>query len=225
VTKDAKKLTDFILMRLSETSGLFQLFSYFCDVVVVNADSLHYYFELPIDYVLKGDYFKGKDFFIIYFKYGFKPSDDVFGLDRVQRDSFYGFKSKFLHPVLEYYPLSSGKKPDGEQHALCLCGKWESISILTKDYFCSECTGKKQKRIKNTPILTHHVTENTEAIYQGAYYSVPLFRYLSTILTGGRMEVENDITRESQNGKSKIDKVLEKYSNKNLSNKITAYFK
>ena len=239
INNNVNYLADFIIERLSTTSGLFQLFSYYCDVIILNEDSYDYYMELPIDYVLESNIFDNKNIIVISFEYGFDPDDDVLSSERINRDMFYGYKSKFLHPKLQYYPNNKNKNDNSREILyLCLCGRWEKLAYLTNNYICSNCSinRKRTNNIDNNDeydkydinnyIFEHHITEDLNGIFKDLYYSVPLVRYLSTIVNNRTYYVDNIVTRtifENSNNNddtTDIQKLLLEYNNKNINNRI-----
>jgi len=104
------KLTNHLLMRASESSAIYQMYGYLCDVAVLDKDSnmFKYYEEFPIKNLKDFAYYakmdkteEMKSSIVLCKDYGRNfsgPGMDVFGPSRVVTSPDEAANSKYLHP-------------------------------------------------------------------------------------------------------------------------------
>ncbi|XP_003783300.1 FAD-dependent oxidoreductase domain-containing protein 2 [Otolemur garnettii] len=106
------QLTNSIIRRVNEASGLYQMFSVLGDVVLLkeNATAFEYLEELPLLTLPQLETLTGKKaengLFVINMEYGKNfsgPDKDVFFYDRSVGHTEDAWQSNFLHPVIYYY--------------------------------------------------------------------------------------------------------------------------
>lgn len=101
VAADPDSLTSAVLERVNRSSGLWQLFGFLGDVVVLDGTQARYYEEQPVDYVREDDYF------VVTLEYG--PDHDRvdpfdISVSRVaQTDAEGAPDARYLHPVVRRY--------------------------------------------------------------------------------------------------------------------------
>ena len=104
--EDLDQLTNFLILRLSITSALYQLNEFMCDALVLSAKEARLYTELPVDYVRdRKDFMEQDELFLFTLEYGFHnyPSH-VSPLDFIHpADQLHTSCSAFLHPVVRCY--------------------------------------------------------------------------------------------------------------------------
>ncbi len=116
-------LTQAVIDRVNSTSGLWQQFSFLCDVFVIDegSESARYYEELPVDYVRETDLGQSADYFTLNLEFG-KSQEDPFHVQR-HPDPSRAEDSFFLHPVIRHY---HGSELVGEHHLLeDLAAEWK----------------------------------------------------------------------------------------------------
>jgi len=103
---DPEKVMDVVIARVNRTSGLWQLFGFLCDLVVVSPQGASYYEELPVTYV--HEIFNAvPSYFTITLEYG--PDHDQFdpfdvSVGRIaQDDAVRSNLGRYLHPVVRHY--------------------------------------------------------------------------------------------------------------------------
>ena len=95
-----------VIGRVNRTSGLWQLFGFLCDLIVVSPQGAEYYEELPVDYVHEVFDAPGS-YFTITLEYG--PDHDQFdpfdvSVGRIaQDDAARSDLGRYLHPVVRHY--------------------------------------------------------------------------------------------------------------------------
>jgi len=105
---DSQALMKAVIERVNQTSALWQMFAFLCDVIVVEpGGDATYYEELPVDYVHGGELGANESYFTITLEYGpghdqFDPFDITVG--RIsQSDAEGAHKGRYLHPVVRHY--------------------------------------------------------------------------------------------------------------------------
>ncbi|XP_075407103.1 FAD-dependent oxidoreductase domain-containing protein 2 [Tenrec ecaudatus] len=106
------QLTNSILRRVNEASGLYQMFSVLADIILLkeNATSFEYLEEFPMQMLAQLETLTGRQarhgLFVINLEYGKNfsgPDKDVFFHDRSVGHMRDAWQSNFLHPVVYYY--------------------------------------------------------------------------------------------------------------------------
>ncbi|KAK2894210.1 FAD-dependent oxidoreductase domain-containing protein 2 [Channa argus] len=101
------QLQSWILKRVGEASGPYQMFEVLGDVVLLRGDHCEYVEEFPVQALahfsaLSGHEVSGHGLLVLVMQYG-KNKIDYLGRRRAETDWTKAFKSNFLHPVLYYY--------------------------------------------------------------------------------------------------------------------------
>ncbi|KAJ6658881.1 hypothetical protein lerEdw1_019517 [Lerista edwardsae] len=106
------QLTNAIVKRVNEASGLYQMFSVLADVILLkeNATAFEYLEEYPVGVLQDLEWRTGRKvqegLFVILMEYGknFSGADkDVFYYNRAVGEPQHAWQSNFLHPVIYYY--------------------------------------------------------------------------------------------------------------------------
>ncbi|NXJ06259.1 FXRD2 protein, partial [Odontophorus gujanensis] len=106
------QLTNSIIRRVNEASGLYQMFSVLADIVLLreNATEFEYLEEYPVGILAELETQTGRKapagLFVIIMEYGrnFSGDDkDVFYYNRAVGEAQHAWQSNFLHPVIYYY--------------------------------------------------------------------------------------------------------------------------
>ncbi|KAI8734901.1 FAD-dependent oxidoreductase domain-containing protein 2 [Biomphalaria glabrata] len=105
------QLMNYVIKRMNEVSGTYQMFQVLGDVLIVSEDKesirvieefpIHLLHELP-----QRTGHNGSAYIVIVLEYGHNfsgPNNDVFRLDRAVGGAIYASLSNFLHPVIYYY--------------------------------------------------------------------------------------------------------------------------
>ena len=145
INLDYKDISNKIITRLKNTSALFTLFGYLCDVFVLNDKSCDYYQELPIEYIFNNEFFENKNLILVYFKFGWLKGENVLKKDRIARETFNGYTSKYLHPIIKFVTKTESNYKNYDRfteqsHILCICGRYEKKEHMLKYTICQECT-------------------------------------------------------------------------------------
>ncbi|XP_061495011.1 FAD-dependent oxidoreductase domain-containing protein 2 isoform X2 [Rhineura floridana] len=118
------QLTNTIVKRVNEASGLYQMFSVLADVILLkeNAPEFEYLEEYPVGVLQELEWRTGKKvqngLFVIMMEYGKNfsgPDKDVFYYNRAVGEAQHAWQSNFLHPVIYYYK----RLPTERQMRLC----------------------------------------------------------------------------------------------------------
>ncbi|KAF7658077.1 hypothetical protein LDENG_00017590 [Lucifuga dentata] len=101
------QLKSWILRRVNEASGPYQMFGVLADVVLLQNSHCEYLEEFPVQALsdfssLSGHEVPKRGLLVVIMQYGLNHTDTL-GPDRSQKDWIQAWKSKFLHPVLYYY--------------------------------------------------------------------------------------------------------------------------
>jgi thioredoxin reductase len=112
-----ESLTEAILRRINQASGLWQQFGFLADIVVPNGASARYYTDVPLDYVKDGGLGAGLEYLAVTLEYGHAdPNFDPFTSERVsQTDARYAARSQLLHPIIRRF---QGDRCVAEHHIL-----------------------------------------------------------------------------------------------------------
>ncbi|XP_015717642.1 FAD-dependent oxidoreductase domain-containing protein 2 [Coturnix japonica] len=106
------QLTNSIIKRVNEASGLYQMFSVLADIILLreNATSFEYLEEYPVGILAELETQTGRKapsgLFVVIMEYGrnFSGDDkDVFYYNRAVGEAQHAWQSNFLHPVIYYY--------------------------------------------------------------------------------------------------------------------------
>ncbi|OXB77472.1 UNVERIFIED_CONTAM: hypothetical protein H355_015764 [Colinus virginianus] len=106
------QLTNSIVKRVNEASGLYQMFSVLADIVLLreNATEFEYLEEYPVGILAELETQTGRKapagLFVVIMEYGrnFSGDDkDVFYYNRAVGEAQHAWQSNFLHPVIYYY--------------------------------------------------------------------------------------------------------------------------
>ncbi|XP_062444677.1 FAD-dependent oxidoreductase domain-containing protein 2 isoform X2 [Rhea pennata] len=106
------QLTNSIIKRVNEASGLYQMFSVLADIILLreNATTFEYLEEYPVGVLAELETLTGRKapngLFVIIMEYGrnFSGADkDVFYYNRAVGEAQHAWQSNFLHPVIYYY--------------------------------------------------------------------------------------------------------------------------
>ncbi|KAK9399976.1 FAD-dependent oxidoreductase domain-containing protein 2-like [Crotalus adamanteus] len=106
------QLTNAIVRRVNEASGLYQMFSVLADIILLkeNATKFEYLEEYPIGVLQDLEWRTGRKIqdglFVIMMEYGKNfsgPDKDVFYYNRAVGEPEHAWQSNFLHPVIYYY--------------------------------------------------------------------------------------------------------------------------
>ncbi|XP_067998458.1 FAD-dependent oxidoreductase domain-containing protein 2 [Melanerpes formicivorus] len=106
------QLTNSIIKRVNEASGLYQMFSVLADIILLreNATAFEYLEEYPVGVLAELEMQTGRKapngLFVIIMEYGrnFSGDDkDVFYYNRAVGEAQHAWQSNFLHPVIYYY--------------------------------------------------------------------------------------------------------------------------
>jgi thioredoxin reductase len=107
LARDPGALMDAVIARVNRTSALWQQFGFLCDLIVVAPDgAARYYEEVPVDYVLDGQFGAAASGFMITLEYG--PDHDRFdpfdvSVDRISQDDVERSRlGRYLHPVVRH---------------------------------------------------------------------------------------------------------------------------
>ncbi|XP_030304904.1 FAD-dependent oxidoreductase domain-containing protein 2 [Calypte anna] len=106
------QLTNSIIKRVNEASGLYQMFGVLADIILLreNATSFEYLEEYPVGVLSELEMQTGRKapygLFVVIMEYGrnFSGADkDVFYYNRAVGEAQHAWQSNFLHPVIYYY--------------------------------------------------------------------------------------------------------------------------
>ncbi|KAL8221979.1 UNVERIFIED_CONTAM: FAD-dependent oxidoreductase domain-containing protein 2 [Gekko kuhli] len=106
------QLTNSIVKRVNEASGLYQMFTVLADVILLkeNATEFEYLEEFPVGVLQDLEWRTGRKvqngLFVVMMEYGRNfsgPDKDVFYYNRAVGEAQHAWQSNFLHPVIYYY--------------------------------------------------------------------------------------------------------------------------
>ncbi|TRY91435.1 hypothetical protein DNTS_018802 [Danionella cerebrum] len=101
------QLLPWILRRVNEASGTYQMFGVLGDVILLRGSHCEYLEEFPLQalpqlHVLSGLPISDQGLLVLIMQYGLNQTDTL-GPGRAESEWTKAWKSKFLHPVLYYY--------------------------------------------------------------------------------------------------------------------------
>ena len=125
ISLDKSSIVNKILYRINNSSGLFQMFGFLTDIIIINRDDngnikkLDYIEEIPIHYAEENILSIASESIVLSLNYGkeyggkinyisnLEDSTYVFGKDRVKGSEVEtAHLSNFIHPILHYYQFS-----------------------------------------------------------------------------------------------------------------------
>ncbi|MCG8419602.1 MAG: NAD(P)-binding domain-containing protein [Proteobacteria bacterium] len=107
LAREPAAVMDEVIGRVNRTSALWQEFAFLCDLIAVSDDGVHYYEELPLDYVHERFARGVASYFVVTLEYGphhdqFDPFDvTVRRVNQTGTDS--AGDSQYLHPVVRHF--------------------------------------------------------------------------------------------------------------------------
>ncbi|CAG12117.1 unnamed protein product, partial [Tetraodon nigroviridis] len=110
----ATQLVSWILKRVNEASGLYQMVGILGDIIVPKGSHVEYVEEFPVQAMplfplISGHEVSTGGVLVLLLQYGTRKVDFL-GKDRAEKDWSKAWKSNFLHPVLYYYKTLPTKK-------------------------------------------------------------------------------------------------------------------
>jgi hypothetical protein len=105
VPSDPAALADAVLARLATTSGLWQQFTFLCDLFVVDGDTVRHYEEMPVDYVHDSDFGQQDSYLTVTFEY-FPGHDELDPFDIAAGRAWeeeHKRDDRYLHPVVRHF--------------------------------------------------------------------------------------------------------------------------
>ena len=101
-------LTEAIINRVNNSSGLWQQTGFLCDLIVISEDNkdAKYYEDLPKDYIHNSQFGKCKHYYIVTLEFAHEVDQiqDPFTINRVHKDDAgKASESVFIHPVIRHY--------------------------------------------------------------------------------------------------------------------------
>uniref|UniRef100_H2T202 FAD-dependent oxidoreductase domain containing 2 n=1 Tax=Takifugu rubripes TaxID=31033 RepID=H2T202_TAKRU len=109
----ATQLVSWILKRVNEASGLYQMVGILGDVIVLKGSHVEYVEEFPVQAMPVFPSISGHEIssgvIVMLLQYGTRKIDFL-GKDRAEKEWAKAWKSNFLHPVLYYYQTLPTKK-------------------------------------------------------------------------------------------------------------------
>ncbi|TMS14755.1 FAD-dependent oxidoreductase domain-containing protein 2 [Larimichthys crocea] len=102
------QLLSWVLKRIGEASGPYQMFEVLADVILLRGSQCEYVEEFPIQALpqfssLSGHEISNHGLIVVVLQYGKKKNVDYLGRNRAHSDWSKANESNFLHPVLYYY--------------------------------------------------------------------------------------------------------------------------
>ncbi|MGI9213965.1 MAG: hypothetical protein ACR2HF_15970, partial [Methylococcaceae bacterium] len=111
-----------IITRLSNTSGLYQLYGMLSDVLVINDDNtVQMFYELPVTYVVKDSNFTNKKIIVFTLELGFDTFENGYtdSLNFVRRnDPQRPANVAFVHPAFRLYDQGEFIKGDNTRSSI-----------------------------------------------------------------------------------------------------------
>ncbi|XP_057310972.1 FAD-dependent oxidoreductase domain-containing protein 2-like [Hydractinia symbiolongicarpus] len=157
-----KDLMNYLLKRLNEASGIYQMLSALSDVIIFRDDNkFEYLEEVPIGMMKNFQRNTGHVFsrgIVVNLEYGKNfsgPGSDPFKSERATGDAKYAHQSNFLHPVLYYYnngiPRFNRELPrPARLHHMVedFLTEWKApvAHILPLRWFLEYCTGHDMRK-------------------------------------------------------------------------------
>ncbi|MEL7241158.1 MAG: NAD(P)-binding domain-containing protein [Cyanobacteria bacterium J06573_2] len=120
IAATAEDITNAILKRVNQSSGLWQQTGFLCDLIVVSEkdEAAVYYPELPNDYIYESEFSQFQHYYIVTLEFGneLEKSIDPFMIERVHKDDAENaYQSAFMHPIIKRY---KGKALIAEHHVI-----------------------------------------------------------------------------------------------------------
>lgn len=136
------QLMNYLLKRLNEASGLYQMFSVLCDVVTFSEDgkTVEVFEEFPVGLMNKFPQHTGRDakrVLVVIMEYGADfsgPGKDIFRYDRATGEPSDAHNSNFLHPVLYYYETLPTQEDMGKRAAKQRLPRPTALHHLVEDF-------------------------------------------------------------------------------------------
>ncbi|XP_070703914.1 FAD-dependent oxidoreductase domain-containing protein 2 [Pempheris klunzingeri] len=162
------QLQSWILKRVGEASGPYQMFEVLGDIILLQGSHCEYVEEFPLQALpqfssLSGHKVSSHGLVVLVMQYG-KKKIDFLGRNRAETDWTKAWKSNFLHPVLYFYD----KLPTEEEMKLCPNG-WplprpKAIHHMVED-FLTEWDGPVSHVQPLRRFLEHCVQTDLRAFY------------------------------------------------------------
>lgn len=117
----AEKLTQTIIQRVNQSSGLWQQTGYLCDLIVISKDDkkAQYYKDIPTDYVHDSDLGQQDHYYTVTLEFGLDiifANSDPFAVERIHKDDIERADlSPSLHPIIRRF---CGSKLVAEHHVI-----------------------------------------------------------------------------------------------------------
>ena len=101
-------LTEAILKRVNQSSGLWQQTGFLCDLIVISDEDkqARYYQELPTDYVHDSELDQHTHYYTVTLEFGYDADKmpDPFAIERIHRDNADNAShSAFIHPIIRHF--------------------------------------------------------------------------------------------------------------------------
>ncbi|XP_068606447.1 FAD-dependent oxidoreductase domain-containing protein 2 [Brachionichthys hirsutus] len=102
------QLQSWILKRIGESSGMYQMFELLVDVILLRGSHCEYVEEFPVQALpqfsaISGHEVSPNGMIVLLFQYGKNKNADFLGKDRARTEWTEAWLSNFLHPVLYYF--------------------------------------------------------------------------------------------------------------------------
>jgi thioredoxin reductase len=146
----AENITQTIIQRVNQSSGLWQQTGYLCDLVVISKDNkkARYYKDIPTDYVRDSDLGQEEHYYTITLEFGLDlifASPDPFAVKRIHKNDVEKAKlSPSLHPIIRCF---CGNKMIAEHHVIeDIDSEW-SEEVHTKPllkFLCHQLLSKSE---------------------------------------------------------------------------------
>ncbi|MDY6781981.1 MAG: NAD(P)-binding domain-containing protein [Cyanobacteriota bacterium] len=145
-----ESLTEAILKRVNQSSGLWQQTGYLCDAIAISEDGTEarYYQELPKDYIHDSELGQCEHYYTVSLEFGYEVDKmpDPFAIERVHKDDVgNASQSAFLHPIIRCF---SGNTLFAEHHVIeDLAAEWvEDVHIKPlQEFLCDRLSTNVQK--------------------------------------------------------------------------------
>jgi len=157
-------LVPFIIKRINEASGPYQMFGRLCDVIALRGDTFDYFEEFPSNLIYAFEQYTGSavsEIIVVSLEYGANfsaPEADPFRVGRATGEPADAARSNFLHPVFYYYkqlpsksamkaraPWETLPRPDRLHHTVeDFLTHWDMpySHVLPLRRFLEHCTGR-----------------------------------------------------------------------------------
>ncbi|XP_074682642.1 FAD-dependent oxidoreductase domain-containing protein 2 [Strix aluco] len=137
------QLTNSIIKRVNEASGLYQMFSVLADIILLreNATAFEYLEEYPVGVLAELEMQTGRKapsgLFVIIMEYGrnFSGADkDVFYYNRAVGEAQHAWQSNFLHPVIYFYKHLPTEREMRLQHPDWPLPRPDAVHHIVEDF-------------------------------------------------------------------------------------------